>query len=270
MKLSLIMAVHDQAATLESAVSSILNQSFGQFEFIIVDDASASDTKQILNRFSQQDKRIKLITNSHQLGLTRSLNKALAQARGQYIARMDSDDLALATRLEKQLEYLSSHSQLALLGTAVYLINSEGNRIGLKRYPSDYQTLKKIILSYCPFVHPTLMIRHSVLRELGGYKPEFTYAQDYELVLRLLAQYPAANLPQPLLEYRVDTPEAISFKHLKLQERLALKARVLALTQYHYPFSQAWRLLKPGLSYLVPSSLKKIIYRRFFWHQNNL
>jgi len=265
MELGVIMAVHNNATTLKKAINSILNQTFKDFQFIIVNDASTDESSTILTQAALDDKRIKIITNQNRLGLTRSLNKGLKKTKAKYIARMDADDIALPKRLEKQLAFMASHPRVALLGTAAYLIDEQGKRVGLKRHPSDYQHIYQAVLRYCPFIHPTWMLRRSALIEVGDYNENFSFAQDYEFILRLLARHQAANLPQPLLKYRVNSPKAISLKNLKHQERLALKARFLALTRYGYPLTESWKLIKPILSYLIPVFLKKPIYRRFFW-----
>jgi len=265
MKLSVVMSVHNNASTLKQAIDSLLHQTFKNFQLIILNDASTDESTTILTKSALDDKRIKIITNKAQLGLTKSLNKALKQVKTKYIARMDADDISLPRRLEKQLDFLEKHSDIMFIGTAAYLINDQEKQIGLKRFPSDNKTLRHLILRYCPFIHPTWMFRRSILREIGDYNENFPFAQDYEFVLRLMSKYQVANLPQPLLRYRVDSPTAISLKNLKQQEKFALKARYLALSHYGYPRSESWKLVKPALSCLVPASIKKPIYRRFFW-----
>lgn len=265
MKLTVVMSVKNNQDTLKEAIDSILNQTYSGYKFIIVDDASTDDSSVILRQASLKDKRIQIISNQKSLGLTKSLNQALKKTNTKYIARMDADDISLPKRLKLQFDYLESHPKIALLGTAAFLINRYGKKIKLKRYPSDYQQLRNLILHFCPFIHPTLMIRLKVLKKLGFYNPQFPFAQDYDLALRLLIKHQAANLPQPLIKYRVDSPQAISSKHLKTQERLAIKARFRALTTYNYPKQESWKLIKPMLSFLVPSKIKTRIYQQTFF-----
>lgn len=253
------MAVYNQASTVTEAVQSILQQTYPDFELIIINDGSSDDTWPLLQALADKDKRILLINNRRRLGLTRSLNKAIKFANGSYFARMDGDDIAFSQRFAKQITYLQTHPEIYLLGTAVELINDQGKVIGLKSFPSDNATLRRQILSLCPFIHPTWMFKRN------SYNENFSLAQDYELALRILARHQAANLAEPLLQYRVNSPQAISFKHLKKQEYLALKARFHALTQYGYSWLESWKLIKPCLSFLVPMSIKLIIYRNFFW-----
>ena len=265
MKLTVVMAVHNNQKTLQSAVKSILNQTYKDFKFIIINDASTDGSSTTLTKFALDDKRIKIITNKNQLGLTRSLNKGLKEVETPYIARMDADDISLPTRFEKQLQFFKDHSDIAFLGTAAYLIDDQEKQLGLKRHPSDHDHIRQSALHFCPFIHPTWMFKRSIIRQIGDYNQDFPFAQDYELALRIIFKFKTANLPQPLLKYRVNSPTAISLKNLKNQERLALKARLLALTRYRYPMTESWKLIKPILSYLVPAKLKTKIYQKFYW-----
>lgn len=265
MNLSVLMTVYNNQPTLNQAIESILSQTYQGFIFYIVDDASSDNSAQILADFAKQDQRIKLITNQRHLGLTRSLNKALRFIKTPYIARMDADDIALPARFAKQIQFLEKHPQIMLLGTAAYLIDDNNTPLGLKRYPSDHQQLRRQILKYCPFIHPTWMLRRSVLQLVGDYNPDFLFSQDYELALRIAGRFKTANLAEPLLKYRVNSPTAISLLNLKTQERLALQARLTALFRQGYSFAESWKLIKPLLSFLVPVGIKKLIYRQFYW-----
>ena len=268
MLLTVLMAVYNNASTLEKAIQSILSQTLKDFQLVVVNDASTDESNQILAKFQKKDNRLKLITNQHQLGLTRSLNKGIKTIKTKYIARMDADDISLPKRLEKQLAFLETHPKIGLLGTAAVLINQNDQKLRIKTHPIDHLHITKAALSYCPFIHPTWMIRRSVLLELNGYNENFPYAQDYELALRIIPKYKTANLPEPLLKYRVNSSQAISLKNLKAQEYLAIKARFQALVLNGYSLTQSWRLIKPILSYLIPVKLKQSIYQKYYWNQD--
>lgn len=259
------MAVYNQADTLPAAVKSILNQSFENYELVIINDRSTDETPLILRRFANQDQRIRIISNPRHLGLTRSLNLGWRSAKTKYIARMDGDDISQPQRLKKQRDYLIRHPKIALLGTGVNLINGQGTKLGVKLPPMTSEQIRRQILSFCPLIHPTWMLPRRVLAEFGGYNEDFIFAQDYDLALRIAAQYSLANLPEPLLDYRVNSSEAISLKQLKQQEVFAIKARWMALTRYGYSRDEAWRLIKPLLSFLVPKGIKRLVYARYYW-----
>jgi len=265
MDLSVVMPVYNQPETLESAITSLLTQSFSDFELMIIDDHSTDETIPILNRFKRQDKRVKIITNRRHLGLTKSLNLGIKAVKTKLIARMDADDIALPKRLEKQRQYLLTHPKIGLLGTAAKLIDTAGQSAGVRILPVDSQGIRRQILSFCPFIHPTWMLPRKVWLELNGYNEAFPFAQDYELALRIAAKYPTANLAETLLMYRVNNPAAISLKQLKQHEKLAIKARWLALTRYGYSWNESWRIIKPALSFLVPAGIKKLVYEKIYW-----
>lgn len=264
-KVSVIMSVHDDEKYLGESIRSILTQTFKNFEFIIVDDASANDSLEIVKKLAEQDKRIKILTNKKRLGLTKSLNKAIKRAQGKYIARMDGDDVSLPTRLEKQVEFMEKHPQVAVLGSWAALIDEDGNKLKVKKTPTSYQQIYKSVMAANPFIHPTLMFRRSVLAETGFYDEHFLYAQDYELILRILKDYKGTNIGKSLLLYRVGVKESISIKKLKQQEWSAIRARLKALRKLNYPFWQAVYLIKPFFSFLVPAKLKFFIYTKHLW-----
>ncbi len=265
MKLAVLMSVYNNQDTLIKALDSVLGQTYKKFEFIIINDASTDKSTSILAQYQKKDSRIKLINNERHLGLTKSLNKGLKTTKAKYIARMDADDISLPKRFEKQLAFFKSHPKVSYLGSAAYLINPKSKKLGLKRHPIDHQHIKKIALKYCPFIHPTIMFNRLDVKRINNYNDNFIFAQDYELALRVISQYQTTNLPEPLLKYRVDSPSAISIKKLKEQEQYAIKARLLALTQYGYSSFESWKLIKPLLSYLVPVKIKTVIYNKFYW-----
>lgn len=255
---SVVMSVYNQAEFLSQALNSILAQSLPQFEVIIIDDDSNQATQNLLRGFS--DNRIKLIRHPHRLGLAKSLNTGIKLARGQFVARMDADDIALPHRFKTQFNYLKEHPNIAGCGSAVELINTQGKTIGHKRFPASYSALKKVILRYNPFIHSSMMIRKKILDELGNYDTSLNGAEDYDLWLRLISQYPLVNLNHILLKYRIN-PHGVSWRSLKHVETQALKARINALINYGYPKWQAIFLAKPALSLLIPTAIKKHLFR---------
>jgi glycosyltransferase involved in cell wall biosynthesis len=199
-EVSVIMSVYNSETTLEAAVDSILGQSFENFEFIIVNDGSSDKTADILKRCEGKDKRVRVLTNETNIGLTRSLNKAISASSGRYIARQDADDLSLPDRMGKQIVFLRDHPEIALLGTSKAVLDGSGKVIGTNPLPElpDYNRLLK---SNC-FAHGSVMIRREVLEETGGYNEDFRMSQDYELWLRIAKTRRIANLPEPLYGVR--------------------------------------------------------------------
>ena len=179
---SVLFSVYNGADYLREAINSILNQTYREFEFIIIDDGSTDATPQILDEFT--DTRIIRLQNDQNLGLVISLNKALAVAKGEIIARMDADDISLPKRFEKQIEFLLKNPSIDLCGTWADLIDENGKIIGEKKFPKRHLAIIRALLLLSPIIHPTFFAKSEVFKELKGYNPRFEYAEDYEFLLR--------------------------------------------------------------------------------------
>ncbi len=232
-KISVIMSVCNGEKYLKGAIESILNQTFRDFEFIIIDDSSTDRTPEILKEYARKNERIKIITNSENIGLTKSLNEAIKQAKGKYIARMDADDISEPERLEKQVQFMENNPEMVLCGTLGWIINKKGEKIKEKNLKINYNEIKKKLLFNNQFIHSTLFLRKDILNKEGFYDESFEKSQDYDLVLRLASKYQVANLPIYLIRWRVDD-KSLSWSNRR-QELSAIRARWLAITRYGYP-----------------------------------
>lgn len=257
-QISVIMSVYNQQNYLPSAVKSILSQTYKHFEFIIVNDASTDRSMEIIKSF--KDKRIKLLSNRNRLGLTKSLNKAIRIAKGKYIARMDADDISLPSRLKIQYHFLKNHPKITVCGSSALLIHADGRPAGKRTFPSSSTAIKNVIMKYNPILHPTVMMQKKIIDKMGAYDESLNGAEDYDLWLRLASKYMLHNYKTPLIKYRLN-PQGVSWKHTKHTEIQALKARIKALRQHNYPAWQHIYLIKPLISLMVPSAIKKTIRR---------
>lgn len=257
---SVIMATHDDQLFLKLAVESILGQSLNNLELIVIDDFSTDSTWQILK--SIKDKRLILKRNLKHEGLTRSLNKALKASKGQYIARMDSDDISKIDRLKTQIDYLTNHPDIAAVGSWIQYIDKNGKYLKVKKLPKSYTNIKNAIPRFNPFIHPTLVFRSEMLKKIGGYDKTFYCAQDYDLMLRINANHKTANIPKVLLYYRVSNSQ-ISSANMTKQLKFAQKARIKAFMEGNLQKWQIIYLVKPLLSLLIPQTLKKPIIDLF-------
>lgn len=251
--ISVLMSIYNQGNYLAQALESLTKQTYPTHEYIIINDGSTDKTSEILARYSLPGK---VIFHPTSLGLARSLNEGLLHATGEYVARMDADDIAEPERFAKQVKYLQLHPQVAACGTSATLMNQSGEEIGKKKFPTNPQTIKKIIMRYNPLIHPTVMIRSQILREVGEYDESLNGAEDYDLWLRLASRYQLSNLKEPLLTYR-QNPQGVSWSQTKKVEWQAIRARWKALTRYGYPWWQSLFMVKPLLSFLLPTQIKK-------------
>lgn len=209
------MSVYNGERYVAKAIESILKQTFVDFEFIILNDGATDDSAKIIDGY--HDPRIRYFEQEN-MGLARSLNRGISLSRGEYIARMDADDIALPTRLAKQVEAMDSHPNCALLGTACYVVDDNDRMKFIMRHPSEDVHLRWLILFDSPFVHSSVIFRHSAFEAVGPYNTESDFhVEDYDLWSRFLSQYRAANLEEPLLLYR-HNPQGISQTRRSSQE----------------------------------------------------
>jgi glycosyltransferase involved in cell wall biosynthesis len=198
---SVIMPVHNGADYVKEAVLSIYNQTYSHFELIVVDDGSTDATMDIV--FSIKDPRLVVIRNSQNLGLAASLNKAIEISKGDYIARMDADDISLHDRFQKQVSFLEQHPEVDVLGGTMKYFGYSGY---LNHFPQDHETCKASLLFNVCFGHPAIMARKHIFHE-NKYRPEFLqYSEEYDLWCRLVFNFRFHNLPDTLVYYRTYPP----------------------------------------------------------------
>ena len=201
--LSVLMSVYNGEAYLRQAIDSILNQTYQDFEFIIVNDGSTDSSRDII--LSYKDPRIRMIDNQHNMGLTKSLNRGLEKAKGKFIARMDADDISLPDRFSTQINIMQASKNVDICGAAMQIIDGNGNiigRMGPKNIVDSDLPASILDNSTC-LLHPTIMMKRSALEEVGGYNPDIRYAQDFDLWARMfLAGKKAVVIPAALVQYR--------------------------------------------------------------------
>lgn len=195
------MPEYNSEKYLDAAIQSILKQTFKEFEFIIIDDGSTDKSITVIQKYLN-DKRIRFIKNKKNIGLVKSLNKGIRLSKGEYIARMDGDDISEPQRLEKQVKFLDMHPEIGLLGTQGIVINEKGEKIkDFSRQTSDLN-LRIKIMEGNPFIHGSVMMRKSDLLRTDMYDPKYVRAEDYGLWLDFIKICKVANLPDILYQWR--------------------------------------------------------------------
>lgn len=198
-KVSVIMSVYNGERYLPEAIDSIINQTFKDFEFIIINDGSTDRTKEIVE--SYDDERIMLIEQAN-MGLTKSLNRGLRLANSEYIARMDADDISHPERLYKQVSFLEQNKDVGLIGTDLLVINENGKLLYNIKLPPDSPTIKQNMLKCNQFGHGAVMLRKECIDRIGFYREEVGPVEDYDLWLRISDEYDVANICEPLYQWR--------------------------------------------------------------------
>jgi glycosyltransferase involved in cell wall biosynthesis len=223
--ISVVMSVYNGKKYLRESIDSILNQSCKDFEFIIVNDGSNDGSLEIVFEYQASDRRI-MIVNQSNIGLTRSLNRGIKLAAGQYIARQDADDISVPTRLEKQLNYIKNCPELAMVGCLSDVFTADGIVRKCRVLKLSSRGIKQYLASRNLFMHGAVMMRKSCLAKVGFYREFFRHSQDYDLWLRLSQYFDIDILPEHLYQYRV-TPQAISVSQWLTQKQYADIARKL-------------------------------------------
>lgn len=200
---TVLLAVRDGERFLRSAIDSLLRQSFGAFELLIVDDASSDRTQAIIE--SYEDGRIRVLRNDTHRGLSASLNRGIRHARGRYIARLDADDVAEPGRLAAQVAFLDREADVAMVGSWYSIIDEHGRRIGERRVPEHHDDIRWMLRFCNAFAHSAVTIRKSALDEAGLYDESLRYAMDYDLWVRISARMRVANLGEFLVRWRTRT-----------------------------------------------------------------
>jgi len=198
---SVILAVFNAEKYLRQAVASVLDQTFGDFEFIVIDDGSTDSSLSVLRSFD--DRRLKIISRDNK-GLTPTLNEGLSLANGEFIARMDADDVSLPTRFAKQVAYLNQHPDVVCVGSRVTTIDPYGSPLSQTDHKLTHEEIEAELLQGIGWsiVHPAAMMRKDAVMKVGGYREQFKTSQDLDLWLRLGEVGKLANLPEPLVQYR--------------------------------------------------------------------
>jgi glycosyltransferase involved in cell wall biosynthesis len=222
-KVSVIMPVYNAERFLESAIESIFTQTFTDYELLVINDGSTDRSDELLSKFS--DPRLRIINNVSNKGLVRTLNIGIAHSQGEYIARMDADDLSHPARLDKQVSYLDDHSNTGLLGCAYWIIGIENNITSTQYFPTSNNNLQEKILLADYFCHPSVMIKRVYLDQVRGYDEAFATSEDYDLWLRLSEVCEIANLPEPLFYYRRYQGSKTSIEGARLQTQYDLLAQ---------------------------------------------
>lgn len=261
-EITVLMSVYNGLPYLNDALDSIINQSFKNFEFLIIDDCSNDGSLEILKEYAAKYSQINLVVNKNRAGLGANLKKGVDMAQGQWIARMDADDIAMADRLSTQLDFAKNNPEIDIIGSYATDINEDGEELGLRKMPLNDEQIKKYIWT-CPIIHPTAFLRKGALLRAGSYGTE-KRRQDYALWFRCAASgLNFANIPQVLLKYRFADEYfrknnfSALIDQIKIGWRgcILVKAPIIAYIGVTVPLLKA--LLPASISRFISNILKK-------------
>lgn len=252
---SVLMSVYNGLPWVRDAVASVLAQTAGDLELIVIDDGSTDGTADALAAVG--DSRVRVVRQARQ-GLTRSLNGGLGLCRAPLVARLDADDVALPERLARQRAFLDTHPEVGLLGTAAREEDAAGRARPVVTPPLDDAAIRRALIRANPFVHSSIVVRRHLLERAGGYDPRLAVAQDYDLWMRLAGVTRLANLPEALVVRRLLAGRVSAERDA---ERLRTEARVRwrAVRSAVYPAWCAVFALRPALALLVPRPVRRAL-----------
>ncbi len=202
--ISVVMPVYNGEKYLQEAIDSILNQTFTDFEFIILNDGSTDKTEEII--VSYDDPRIVYVKNEINLQIVETLNKGIELAKGKYIARMDADDISLSERFEKQITFLQKNSNIDILGT---WFETFGKKEYIQKLPTEHEQIKSDLLLYTPLAHPSIFMKREIFKQYQ-YSVNYPKAEDYALWIQLISKFNFSNIPEVLLLYRLHNNQTSS------------------------------------------------------------
>lgn len=244
-KLSVLMPVYNAQQFLSEAIESILNQTFTDFEFIIIDDCSSDNSIAIIQ--SYKDTRIRFYKNEKNIGISKTLNKGIELANSDWIARMDSDDISYPCRLQQQYDFISAHPDGALFSCWVKVVDQQGKLIRQDNFKSEYYYYNLTFI--CWIYHPSVIYRKRAVQEVGMYT--VPYAEDHELFWQLSRKYKMYNVPEVLLDYRV-TNQSLHQVLKKNEYRQAQMEQLLRNFRYF-----------AGNNYFIPQSYIDCLQHNF-------
>lgn len=261
-RVSVVITTYNEEAFIRDALESILEQTLSDFEIVVVDDGSEDSTRDILAEYEDSE-RIQIFYSEH-VGRSGALNTAIVEARGEYIAVVDPDDISAENRLEAQAAYLDNHPDVGIVGSAYVAKNQIRSESYIREYPTDDATIRQAMAKYIPIPHSSMMARREALIQAGLYDGTRKSIVDLDLMIRVAVDWKVANLSEPLITRSIR--EESSFhsmfsstrRHFKLFG-LHLKAiRLLELPRHYYLYA-----LGHLLYYFFPKPVKKQVRRLF-------
>lgn len=262
---SVLMPVYNGEKYIGEAIQSILDQTYQNFELIVINDNSTDNTAKVIKSYQKQyPHKVKMISLRLQHGAFGAANLALKQAKGEFIMAMDSDDISHPDRMAKQVAFLLTHKEVIVVGSHSDLIDQDGRYIGKKNFPKDHQELYNMYFEVHPMVHPSCMFRRSLLPNYNKiYQDEYGVSDDYFTLFTLLNYGKFANIPETLFYYRIHLKNS-SLQKLKSKLFVSVKIRLRAVKDFGY--KPTFKGITKFVSQLMAISLMPewMIYKLYF------
>lgn len=260
-KISVLMPAYNAEKYIKEAIKSILNQTFKDFEFIIVDDCSKDKTWQIIQNYAKKDKRILVLRNDRNLGIAGSRNKLVSLVKGKYIVWQDADDISMPCRIEHQYKFMEENPEVGICGGFLLFFNKNENK-SIRKYAPDDKSLRKNIFRYSPVAQPAAIIRKKCFDEFGKYNLKYPPAEDLDMSFRIGTKYRFANLQEIVVRYR-ESNDSSTFTKLKKIELDTIEIREKYSKGYGYnmdAFDRIYNLIQYFSTFIIPARLKIYLF----------
>lgn len=260
---SVLMTAYNAEDYIESAIQSILDQTYKNFEFIIVEDCSKDNTWKIIEKFSKKDKRVKTVKNKKNLKAGESSNKAIPLCKGKYIIRMDADDWSYPDRIEKQVKYMEKNPKIVVSGSAMIVCDENLKTVGTRYYPQTDREIRSSLLRLNQIPHPASIWKSEALSKTSLYQG-YQGSADYGLVLDISQYGLLGNINEPLIKFRVHS-KSMSNSAMALQQKATLFFSNKAVREYGYKRSmkdRLWNWILIISMYTVPSKIKRCLLNK--------
>lgn len=261
---SVLMTAYNAEKYIKLAIESILEQTYINFEFIIVEDCSNDNTWEIINEFRKRDSRIRAIKNEYNLNAGGSSNKGLLSCKGKYIVRMDADDWSFPDRIEKQVQYMELNPNIVCSGGSMEVCNEDLEPLGIRKYPLTNKEVFSLILRLNPIPHPASIWRKDAIQKTNGYPSKLGMSEDYSLVLEVSQYGELGNMEDILIKYRVHKKSASNAK-MSYQQAVTIYLSFKAQFEYKYKpkFSDhLWRIIQFLTIYTIPAPIKRFLFNK--------
>lgn len=259
---SVLMTAYNAEKYIGLAIQSILDQTYKNFEFIIIEDCSKDNTGEIIQEYAKKDKRIVAVKNEVNLNAGGSSNKGLKLCKGKYIVRMDADDWSFPYRIEKQVNFMEENTKVVASGGAMVICDEDLREITEREYPKTHTEIEKLILRFDPVPHPASIWRKDAIDKTNGYPPKLGMSEDYALTLDIAQHGELANIDDTLIKYRVHKKSASNAK-MSFQQAVTIYLSLKGQFEYKYkPTTKdhLWRLLQFVTMYTIPASVKRFLF----------
>lgn len=263
---AVLIPVHNAERFLRECLDSVIGQTFADFEVIACDDGSTDGSLVVLREYAARDPRIRVLVNPENRGIVATRNRLLSELPDDagFVAWLDSDDVMLPDRLARQLDFLNAHPEIGGVGSALEIIDENSRTIGFRHYPFSSNEIRKTMFRRNVIAQSSLMLRRDVIRKIGEYSAAYPVCEDYDYWLRVLQKYDFANLPDPVLKYRMSPDQS-------KQSRLKCTLRCTLAVQKKYLFGRNFKIfnlvyfLSECLLLLLPSAVVLSLFEKLHY-----